>query len=332
MTISRFEFPISALDPRHPQAGSLNICTQEIELAGQVFNQFWLPKPGLFGTRNMRSSNHTVVLDFYRALCLDRVKGRDSNSDKVHLLASLLPKIRSNGAQAIFPDASVKPPRGVANGGVDVEALESQLRGSKDEQLSLVDFCNRNRDAVGFPNFPEDTFSMYRKFEQRLFEGTAKLWWENENVANNLVEKRWLDWCNGFGRRRGNKVKKDVLNILSYESKAAFHQCYSALWVEMLPRLMTDQANREFSQRFHTLWHLDHRLKVPGQDRDAHLFQGLALGLHPAFGNLLQTETGRRLTGETVLNPNDIAGQERFLHAGLVSLYLYAAARLDRMT
>ena len=31
------------------------------------------------------------------------------------------------------------------------------------------------------------------------------------------------------------KTEKDVLNILSYESKAAFHQCYSALWVEMLP-------------------------------------------------------------------------------------------------
>ena len=138
------------------------------------------------------------------------------------------------------------------------------------------------------------------------------------------------DGCDGLGRHRGNEDKKDVLNILSFECKAAFHQCYSALWVEMIPRLMVNERNQEFSQTFHTLWHLDHRLAIPGHARDVHLLHGLALGLHPAFGMLLTTETGSRLVGETVAEPENIAAQERFLHAGLVSLYLFAAARRSR--
>ena len=145
-----------------------------------------------------------------------------------------------------------------------------------------------------------------------------------------LVSGRWDKWHHGIGRRRGNVEQKDVLNILSYESKAAFHQCYSALWVELIPHLVANQPNQVISRRFHSLWHLDQRLDVPGSKQVVHLLHGLVLGLHPAFGMLLTTETGMRLVGETVANPDDLAAQERFLHAGMISLYLYATTRRFR--
>ena len=330
--ITRHEFPLSQLGRQFLDAGSLDLCSRRIVLADNCIQQFWLPKPGLSGTRNRQAGNHRAVLDFFQLLCFNRVDDRDINPAKTHLLASLLPHVRNNKAQGIFPDASISPPRGCpTTPGFDSEDLESQLRVSEQERISIFDFCNRNREAVEFPDYPESTFELYREFESELFADDTSLWWADPMTAGENVTQRWLGWRNGFGRRRGNGTKKEVLDILSYESKAAFHQCYSSLWLEILPHLMADQTNREISMRFHTLWHLDHRIASPDQ-RHIHLLHGLVLGLHPAFGKLLTTETGTRLIGAAVAAPEDIPAQERFLHAGLVSLYLYAAARRFRCT
>lgn len=325
------EFILSRFGNQYEQAGSIRLISRNTVLGDSLFRQFWIPKTGLFGTRNKLSSNHSAVLDFYRCLCIDRLNDQLETPAKVHLLASLLPLIRSNGAQGIFPDASVVTPKNCpTQSEFSAETLEFQLKASEAEQISVADFCNRNREALEFPDFPDSTFKLYWEFESELLGNPTSRWWENPTAAYELVEKRWLQWRDGFGRRRGNKEKKDVLNILSFECKAAFHQVYSALWVEMIPNLIEDQDNQLFSQRFHALWHLDHRISIPGHDRDVHLLHGLALGLHPALGTMLKTETGSRLVGEAVAAPEDTDAQERFLHASLVSLYLYAAARRSR--
>ena len=324
------DFVLSRTGDQFSEAGSIRLMSRQTALADQTIQQYWIPKQGLFGTRNNRSGNHSAVLDFFKCLCRDE-EDRHETSAKVHLLASLLPLVRSNKAQGIFPDASVSRPKNCPTpSDFNSEELETQLKESESERVSIIDFCNRNREAVEFPDFPDATFRLYREFEEELFDGATSLWWDDPAEAKVLVEERWLRWRDGLGRHRGNEDKKDVLNILSFECKAAFHQCYSALWVEMIPRLMVNERNQEFSQTFHTLWHLDHRLAIPGHARDVHLLHGLALGLHPAFGMLLTTETGSRLVGETVAEPENIAAQERFLHAGLVSLYLFAAARRSR--
>ena len=327
------KFILSRMGVQYEKAGSIKLMSRQTVLGDSLFRQFWIPKTGLFGTRNKRSSNHSAVLDFYRYHCINRLNDRLETPAKVHLLASLLPLIRSNGAQDIFPDASVVTPKNCpTQSEFSAERLESQLRASDTEQVSVVDFCNRNRKAIEFSEFPNTTFKLYGEFESELLANATSQWWQDPTAAYKLVEKTWLRWRDGFGRRSGNKEKKDVLNILSFECKAAFHQAYSALWVEMIPYLIADKDNQLFSQRFHALWHLDHRISIPGHYRDVHLLHGLALGLHPAFGTMLKTKTGSRLVGEAVAESEDIDAQERFLHASLVSLYLYAAARRSRIT
>ena len=327
------EFAFSRIGDQFLDAGTLQLMSRQTALGDSLFEQFWVPKTGLFGTRNNRSGNHSAVLDFYRCLCVDRVNDRHETSAKVHLLASLLPLIRSNGSQRIFPNASVVTAKNCpTQSEFCSETLEIHLKGSEAEQITLVEFCNRNRKALEFPTFPDTTYSTYREYESELLTNATDQWWYDPTGAQLLVEQRWLQWRDGFGRRRGNKEKKDVLNILSYECKAAFHQAYSALWVEMIPHLIAGNDNQLFSQRFHTLWHLDHRIAVPGHDRNIRLLHGLALGLHPALGTLLKTDTGSRLVGETVAAPEDTDAQQRFLHAVLVALHLYAAARRSRIT
>ena len=325
------DFPLSQLGDQFSTAGSLRVQSTKILLADHEIRQFWLPKPGLYGTRQRQTSNHAVVLDYYRLLCFQRVTDRLANPAKTHLLASLLPRVRTNKAQNIFPDASVKPPRGCPKTpGYEPEDLELLLEGSQTQRLTLVEFQNQNRTAVEYPCYPESTFELYRDYEHRLFDGASDLWWHNPVAAQKLLTDRWDKWHHGIGRRRGNVEQKDVLNILSYESKAAFHQCYSALWVELIPYFVANQPNQVISRRFHSLWHLDQRLNVPGSARVVHLLHGLAVGLHPAFGMLLTTNTGRRIVGEMVANPDDLAAQERFFQAGMISLYLYATTRRFR--
>ena len=327
------EFAFSRIGDQFSDAGTLQLMSRQTALGDSLFEQFWVPKTGLFGTRNNRSGNHSAVLDFYRCLCVDRVNDRHDMPAKVHLLASLLPLVRSNGSQKVFPDASVVTAKDCpTQSEFCSETLELHLKPSEAEQITLIDFCNRNRKALEFPTFPDATYSTYREYESELLANATDQWWHDPTGAQRRVEQRWLQWRDGFGRRRGNKEKKDVLNILSYECKAAFHQAYSAMWVEMIPHLIAGNDNQLFSQRFHTLWHLDHRIAVPGHDRDIHLLHGLVLGLHPALGTLLKTETGSRVVGETVAAPKDTDAQQRILHAILVALHLYAAARRSLIT
>ncbi len=330
--IASIEFPLSNLGDNFSPAGKLHLRSKEITLANNVIRQFWVPKPGLFGTRNKTSRNHEVILEFYKLLCINRIDDACIEPAKTHLLASLIPDIRCNRAQDIFPDASLKLSRGRSvTSAFGPAELEPLLRESENEQLTIFEFCRRNREAVEFPEFPETTFGEYRNFEQELFLNTTSLWWNDPNAAYKLVSQRWNHWYRTIGRRGGNEISKDVLNILSYESKAAFHQCYSAIWFEILPYLKMGQPNQEIFHKFHSLWHLDQRMPYDCH-RSNHLLHGLVLGLHPAFGVLLRTQTGSRLVGAMLEAPEDNVAQERFLHAGLVSLFLYAAERNARRT
>ena len=178
------DFPLSQLGDQFSKAGSLRIQSGKIQLAAHEIRQFWLPKPGLYGTRNRQSINHTAVLDFYRLLCSHRITAPLVAPAKTHLLASLLPRVRSNKAQNVFPDASVKPPRGCpATPGYEPEDLELLLEGSQTQRLTVIEFHNQNRTAVEFPSYPESTFGLYREYEHRLFDGATDVWWDDPDAA-----------------------------------------------------------------------------------------------------------------------------------------------------
>ena len=110
---------------------------------------------------------------------------------------------------------------------------------------------------------------------------------DNVSEAVATVEERWNTWNKRFARRSKFQTQKTVLDVLSFESKAAFHQCYSAAWLVILPHLMSDQEPREIFENFHGLWHLDQRIESPKSGQSIRLLHGLVLGLHPAFSLLI---------------------------------------------
>lgn len=300
---------------------SISLCRRELEMGNRMVQQYWIRKPGLYGTRRQNSSNHRAILTAFRCLVLAAGALRDDEAAQSHLLASLLSVSRSNGAQRIFPDACPKARIGTA----DRDMLEEMLNLSSHERMTLHDFQVQNREALGFPDYGEEVWARYREFSAQLFDQAISIWPDNLDASIACVRSQWEQMTKSFGRRRGCQEEKQILDILSFESKAAFHQCYSALWVELIPVLSAEQTDRPLFESFHSLWHLEQR--IPCEPHPQHLLHGLVLGLHPAFGDLLATNSGRKIVGCLLESPSNQEEQERFLHAGLVSLHHYAARR-----
>ena len=302
---------------------SISLCHRGIELGNQMVQQHWMRKPGLFGTRNQSSSNHRAVLQVFRYLGLHAGNPDDPCVAETHLLASLLSASRSNGAQRIFPDASLRLRD--RSDKSHRHALDKMLRVSANERMTLHEFDVQNRQALGFPEYGDAVWARYEDFSAQLFNQAISIWPDDLIASIACLHAQWDRMQRSFGRRRGQEEEKQILDILSFESKAAFHQCYSALWFELIPFLSAEQEAPSLFKSFHKLWHLEQR--VPGEPHPRHLLHGLALGLHPAFGDLLSTLTGRHIVGRLLHFPTSQEARERFLHAGLVSLHHYAAQR-----
>ena len=131
-----------------------------------------------------------------------------------------------------------------------------------------------------------------------------------------------------FARRSGNAGRKLVLDMLSYEARAAFHQCYTVVWCALIPYLV-EKAKLSFeSFGFLAFWHRDQvDSSSIEQGTCVSLFHGHVFGLHPGGGLFLQTEAGRELMGEWLQNPESAAYFGRLLHGLYVAIYDYVERR-----
>ena len=305
--------------------GPLTLCRQELDLGGNVIPQYWVDKRSLVARNGTCGSNYKAIIDhFYHKACQLRLVGQDTA--ETHLLATLLPLVRHDKAQSVFPDASLKR-RSKQDRAEYLEQLDAMVASSRGDRLKLADFQERTRNAVDFPTFSDDEIALYRKWSDELFDGLAGSWTHDLNGAADTMKSRWEVWRKQFGRRSGNQLQKTVLNVLSFESKAAFHQAYSVAWKTVLPLIGEGLTSTETFTNFHGLWHHEQRIVGRGSRPDSHLLHGLVLGLHPALGLLISTPTGRDLIGEMVAKPSDIAAQERFFNATLISIFLYDSER-----
>ncbi len=304
---------------------SLELCSRELSLAGQTISQYWVDKRTLVARDGTFGKNYEPILDHFHHVARE-FSGVDRETVETHLLATLLPEVRQDAAQVVFPDASLKK-RSVRAGDELLDQLEQMLDSSRDSRSTIFEFHEQNRNAVGFPMLSDDEISLYEGWSEELFDGLEEIWSNDLPDAVARLKARWEVWRKRLGRRSNSHLQKTVLNILSFESKAAFHQCYSATWATVLPQLANDVNFPEVFTNFHGLWHLDQRVPIPGNRQDLHLLHGLVLGLHPAFSWLISTPTGRELIGDAVANASDIAAQERFFNAALVSIFQYESER-----
>ncbi len=314
---------------RKPSCDGLEIavCGKEATLGTETFRQFWLKNSSVYGGRGRCAENQAAILSFFHRVALETCRGVEHRkAAETYLLASVASEIRSNKAQEVFPDASSANWSSAQRYRM-VTDLDVILRQAAGTEMSCDDFYCHSRSVGELAEMSSEVVEEYLTLEAQLYAGVLDDWLDAPEVCERLVQERWRDWMHRARRRDCSGVFKDVLNILSYESKAALHQCYSLLWLH-LADAFAEQEDSIFVRQFHRFWHCDHRVPT-GSVQDMHLFHGHVFGLHPAFSLMIQTETGGGIIADAVCHGLDSPAMRTFFAAGIVSLNFYMSDRIE---
>ena len=164
----------------------------------------------------------------------------------------------------------------------------------------------------------------YKSLAAELFADARRVLDSDGAEATERVLHDWQQLFNSIGRRRGNPIEKQVLDVLSYECRTALHRIYSSTWTVLFNALGNRYAMTEESYIFHQLWHLDRcQESNVGDESYFHLFHGHIIGLHPACGPVLLTDCGGELFAEW-LREGSLQSYHRVLHALAVAVGYYA--------
>jgi hypothetical protein len=302
------------------------LCRKRAVMGEVIVDQFWLPTQGLYGERKKESPNRQAVIDFYWALCWKHATVIHEDIQQSYILANLLPHARSNGARRVFADAGLARSKSAETDKRSMpRQLESMLQESQHKELTEVEFRDRTADLLGPPHYDQAVGNCYRDFEADLLGECYRDLIAQGQRGLLLALEKWRDAMQKLGRRRGHQLEKQVLDILSYEARAAFHRCYSATWDYLLPHLAEKYKLTKESVLFHRLWHFDIQRGAAETDRARfHLFHGSIFSLHPACGNFMLTESGPALVGAWLADHHSVPKYQRLLHGLLVALHQYA--------
>jgi len=312
-----FEFQ---LDCKQTQMGELSI------------NQFWMNTSGLYGDQKDRPKNHDSIIGYYWARCCEHFTIVHEGVQESFLLVHLLPYARRIGSRRVFADGGQSRSR---TAGLDKRSLANELddllRGSLGTELSEIEFRDRTGELLGPTVYPQEIWEDYhRSIEDVLFKGRQALEAEGEDKGIQETLAAWNKKMKSIGRHRGNESEKLILDILSYEARAAFNRCYSAVWLDLVPHLANKYVLSDEAVLFHKLWHLDIQQEAEKNDQaNFHLFHGSVFALHPACGNFMMSQRGPELVGEWLRDPHSVEKYQRLLHAIYVAFIQYNNCRQD---
>ena len=320
-----------------PTLFKFELSRKKVDFGDLTIDQYWM-KPATVYATNSNSINHKSIIGCFWALYKRAQTARETGLDpdatiETYILASLLPKMRTNGSRTVFmdqtPQGTWKKARTSKYAAFDQNEFElnTALVKSKDKQESVIDFHKGVGQVLGPPVYDDTITGPYVEFSNYLFgkdQGTFK---NAPEKGFDAVSLRWDSWMNNIGRHSGNENKKTVLNILTYEARAAVHRCYASVWEELRPLLATRFQLTAESEFFHRLWHRDHIVEATEETGRFHLFHGHVFALHPAASFFAKTDAGRTLIGEAIKEVlNGCADQvafRRFLAGFRVSIFFY---------
>ena len=309
-----------------------SLCRKAEHLGTVSVDHWWMPTTALYAQRarsNQAGGNFAAVTAGFWALCGRDGTQNDPEVQESYLLARLVPFTRSQGSRRIFADACLSPPRGRSRLSAPdlAEELEPLLRASRTKRMNRLDFQRKTGDVLGPPQLAGEAVEIYLAFCRELFAPAQQRLLTDEAGAVEQALHCWQRWMRTVGRRRGRGQKKQVLDVLSYEARAALHRCYSAVWDMLLPHLEARHQLSDASVRFLRLWHLDQAEESTlGEQALFHLFHAHVFGLHPAPALLLRTPSGRALMGRWLADPSS-GRWEQLLHGLYLATYVYWGCR-----
>lgn len=309
---------------------SFELHRKQTELGDVSVDQFWMDIGSVYGRRNRRAENRGTIIDYYWALCCKEGSNTEEGVRDSYILAKLLPHTRNQGSRRVFADSvpTTSNRAGLKKRDL-IAALDEELVKAATDEQSLLKFPDSIAAVLGPPKYDAEVREAYDVYEHELLADSRQLLLTNVALGLQTASQRWSHWMKSIGRHKGNEAKKQALDILSYECRAALHRCYSAVWCDLVPHLANKYAWSEETKAFHAIWHLDQCDEPTNRELTGfHLFQGHVFGLHPGAGLFIQTKTGSALMGEWLKNRGPGQSFQRLLHGLLIAMGDYAR-RID---
>ena len=299
---------------------------KQTKLGDVVIDQWWIPLPGLYGDRKRKNRNYQEILDCFWGWCQHAGSAADNRHvQESFILATLLPEARSNGARRVFRDAFVTGPSKEAKLAryAEVPTLESMLKSTRQETLDSAAFIQKTGEILGAPEYDDEVRDCYDVISREIFDDACAALEKGDANGVRIALTDWRDKMRTISRRSGRKLEKRVLDVLSYECRAAFHRAYSATWLVLLEALKQRFGMTFQEELFHRFWHLDHtQIAAETPNASRHLFHGHIFGLHPAFGDFMLTKTGAEMFGDFLSAANQDSYQ-RLIQGLLIAVYHY---------
>ena len=175
-----------------------------------------------------------------------------------YILARYFPSA-GHGSRRVLADAILTDPRRLGIKKQDlIKQLDAELAKHRDKEMEIVEFRDATGKFLGPAEYDEAVWDRYRKFAQKSFWGRdGRRCSVRVRMAFKCLCSDGRSGCRSIGRHRGHEEEKLVLDILSYECRAALHRCYSAVWCDLLPHLANKYSMTDESVTFHRFWHLD---------------------------------------------------------------------------
>lgn len=294
-------------------------------------DQWWMRTTELYRHRRQRRrrrGNYEALTEAFWALCRQAGSHHDREVQESYLLARLLPYARSQGSRRIVADGHLVPrtKAGREQRELAVQELNQMLRRTRSETSTPLSFSRQTAAFIGPPVVADELRETYEACCAGLFDPAITMLASAKKAAVTRLRLTWQRLMGSVGRRRGRPLQKQVLDILSYEARAALDRCYSAVWdMLLLPHLTSAYQLSAETVAFLRLWHLDQASESHlGDLAYFHLFHGHAFGLHPAAALFLSTPTGRELVGSWLATECLHQAFGRLLYGMLIAVYHYA--------
>ena len=296
------------------------ICRKTTRLADLEISQFWIDRAAVYGhaanqhiNQSLNSIGRFASNTVPRRIAMRRNSTFWRDSCRKHVAS-----VRGEWWQTVC--CLVPPARRITSREL-VRELEADLATFADQRMSQVRFRNETANLLGPLQFDDEARQRYLEIVNELFGADQSPVLDSQRM--DLITAKWRGWMSGLARHRGNNLEKQILDAISYESRAAIHCCYSTVWCCLLPRLARTYRFPEESFRFHQFWHLDHCRKSNDENDLFHLFHGHVFALHPALGQFLRTTTGPRLMASWLRNPESEEDYQRLLNGLFVAIGQY---------
>jgi hypothetical protein len=313
------------------QTFEFDFCRKTEDFDGVMINHWWLPVTQLYGQRlykNSSGGNHGAITDSYWALCREAETTHEARAQECFLLAKLVPHVRNQGSRKIFPDSfpgGISPKRRRLYS----QDLEALLASGQHGVMTFDELHHKTSVLLLRSHYPRGAWEAYSQIIEPLLAcGKDLLNQGCVEAAIDDVRERWSHLMTSIGRRAGRTEEKAALDAISYEARAAFHDCYSEVWCVLLRAIHAEYGMTGHEFNFLRLWHFAHFDQTRVARGECGLwFHGHIFALHPGMSWFLTTRTGRQLMGNWLRQPTSNERLGQLLNGLYIALYHYSDRR-----